>query len=478
MSAFPGDEFVEDELDYGEHPNRYCPGGLHPVHIDDLLDGGRYQIVHKLGYGASSTVWLARDILVEKYVALKIKEASTSKLHNEIEILKHISQSKSEHPGRIYSASALLLRQFWIKGPNGRHSALVFRVCGPSISRLYGWNIRLRTYFARRIAIQVTQGLAYLHSEGICHGDLTAENVLFQLTNFDSWPVEKLHAQLGSPRMLDIVPGPGRPRYVVDSAYFFKADPGLLTRNIIIIDHSESFFIESTPLQEPKYTNYYASPEVLFGWDVTFYSDIWAIGCLIYEMHSGNPLFHLAIQNPPLEAVSQIIEVLGVPPELWQSVQFNEDGYLERYGCENPVDLSTQDESFPLDTLVKNIEAERISLPTTYIQSNGRKESRRSRKNRRASVRFRAHIKTDPNILWKPFPSDRFAAIDLTEQSDLQIEPERLMSKEMTPLPKISAEESASLTDLLCKILRYEPQQRLSLEEIAQHTWLTAGWSK
>ena len=44
----------------------------------------------------------------------------------------------------------------------------------------------------------------------------------------------------------------------------------------------------------------------------------------------------------------------------------------------------------------------------------------------------------------------------------------------MMPLPKISAEESASLADLLSKILRYEPQQRISLEDITQHPWLTA----
>ena len=474
MSAFPDDEFVKDDLDYGEHPCRYCPGGLHPIHIDDQLDGDRYKIVHKLGYGASSTVWLARDKVLQKYIALKIKEAGISKSHNELEILNHISKYKSDHPGRIYSAASLLLRHFWIDGPNGRHLALVFQVCGPSISRLFDWNLRLRTYLARRIAVQVTQGLAYLHSSGICHGDLTAENVLFQLTNFDAWSEHKLHVQLGSPRILDIDQGTGRPRYLVDSAYFFKADPGLLTENIIIVDHSESFFIKSPPLQELRYTNYYAAPEVLFGWDVTVCSDIWAIGCLIYEMHSGTPLFYLAIENPPLEAVSQIIEVLGELPHLWKSVQFNEDGYLERDGCENPVDLSTQYQSFPLDVMVKDIEAERISLPTIDIQVMGGKASSKAWKDKPASSEIRAHIKNNPNLFWKPFPSARFAAIDLTEQSDCQRDIEDEISKNMMPLPKISAKESASLADLLSKILRYEPQQRSSLEDIIQHPWLTA----
>lgn len=106
------DIFVEDMLDNGEHPYRYRPGGLHPVHIDDRLDGDRYKIVHKLGFGDSSTVWLARDRVLQKYVALKIKEAGISEFHNELDTLKHFSKFKSDHPGRIYSAASLLLRHF------------------------------------------------------------------------------------------------------------------------------------------------------------------------------------------------------------------------------------------------------------------------------------------------------------------------------------------------------------------------------
>ena len=139
-------------------------GGLHPVHLGDLLDGSRYKVVHKLGHCASSTVWLARDRSLRKYVDVKIKESdiSNSKLQNELDILKHLSRATSDHPGRIYSAASLLLRYFWIDGPNGRHLALVFQVLGPSISQLNHWLIRLHTCLARNIVLQVTQGLEYL----------------------------------------------------------------------------------------------------------------------------------------------------------------------------------------------------------------------------------------------------------------------------------------------------------------------------
>lgn len=40
---------------------QYCPGGYHPIHLNDRLKGGQYEILHKLGFGAFATVWLARD---------------------------------------------------------------------------------------------------------------------------------------------------------------------------------------------------------------------------------------------------------------------------------------------------------------------------------------------------------------------------------------------------------------------------------
>ena len=44
-----------------EDAKRYEKGGYHPVHLHDELHDGRYKILHKLGFGISSTVWLAHD---------------------------------------------------------------------------------------------------------------------------------------------------------------------------------------------------------------------------------------------------------------------------------------------------------------------------------------------------------------------------------------------------------------------------------
>ena len=66
-------EWVED----------YKNGGLHPIHIGDYLSKGRYKIIRKLGYGAFSTVWLAKDyryfyvILNKLFIEAKITRDTT-----------------------------------------------------------------------------------------------------------------------------------------------------------------------------------------------------------------------------------------------------------------------------------------------------------------------------------------------------------------------------------------------------------------
>lgn len=44
-----------------ESLSRYRAGGYHPVTLGDTFKDGRYKVHHKLGWGGSSTVWLAYD---------------------------------------------------------------------------------------------------------------------------------------------------------------------------------------------------------------------------------------------------------------------------------------------------------------------------------------------------------------------------------------------------------------------------------
>ena len=173
---FPRDKgdgkYLFSTLHHVEDVERYEPGGFHPVHIGGRFRGKRYKVIHKLGAGGFSTVWLAWDTELSRYVSLKVVSADASKAcqDKELEIYRCIQQDSilSTHPGRNFVSSPL--DHFWFDGPNGSHICLVFQVLGPSMARLSCLECRLRKGVDRRTSWQVTQGLAYLHSLGICHG--------------------------------------------------------------------------------------------------------------------------------------------------------------------------------------------------------------------------------------------------------------------------------------------------------------------
>ena len=122
---------------YGvENVEMYRPGGLHPVRIGDAFCNGRYKILHKLGYGGASTVWLARDQsrAVERtpgsgsLVSLKIMSAEKSHEYETQNEDFHISNTlrkcyeASHHPGG--AICRIFWDQFTHEGPNGSHRVL------------------------------------------------------------------------------------------------------------------------------------------------------------------------------------------------------------------------------------------------------------------------------------------------------------------------------------------------------------------
>lgn len=82
-----------------EKPDRYRPGGYHPISIGDCLSG-RYDVVHKLGFGTYSTTWLARGRDMKKYVAIKIAIADADVPESKIFDTLALSEPSDEgHPG-------------------------------------------------------------------------------------------------------------------------------------------------------------------------------------------------------------------------------------------------------------------------------------------------------------------------------------------------------------------------------------------
>ncbi|RDL33876.1 uncharacterized protein BP5553_08244 [Venustampulla echinocandica] len=68
-----------------ENIEGYRPGGYHLVHIGDRWCDDRFEVIHKLGHGACSTVWLARDSKKQTNLAIKVLIAKASEDGNSTE---------------------------------------------------------------------------------------------------------------------------------------------------------------------------------------------------------------------------------------------------------------------------------------------------------------------------------------------------------------------------------------------------------
>jgi serine/threonine-protein kinase SRPK3 len=168
-----------------EDSEDYCKGGYHPVIVGEQFKDGKYTVVRKLGWGHFSTVWLSRDNVTQKHVALKVVRSAahyTETAIDEIKLLNKIVAAKPDHPGRKHVVS--LLDSFEHKGPNGTHVCMVFEVLGENLLGLIKrWNHRgIPMPLVKQITKQVLLGLDYLHREcGIIHTDLKPENVLIEI---------------------------------------------------------------------------------------------------------------------------------------------------------------------------------------------------------------------------------------------------------------------------------------------------------
>jgi serine/threonine-protein kinase SRPK3 len=94
-------------------------GGYHPVKPDDVFNK-RYVVLNKLGWGHFSTVWLTWDVILKRYVALKIVKSDrvyTETARDEIKLLSAVKRCDNKVPGK--AAIVELYDHFVHQGTNG-----------------------------------------------------------------------------------------------------------------------------------------------------------------------------------------------------------------------------------------------------------------------------------------------------------------------------------------------------------------------
>jgi len=125
--------------------------------------GTRYELVSVLGRGGMGIVYLARDTVLDREVALKIVERPSDDA-NEARILARL-----EHPGivPVHDFGEL---------PDGRLFYAMKRVRGDRLDR---WMASGRDLTDRLgVFLRVCDAVAFAHAHGVVHRDLKPENVM------------------------------------------------------------------------------------------------------------------------------------------------------------------------------------------------------------------------------------------------------------------------------------------------------------
>ncbi|KAI1747568.1 kinase-like protein [Xylaria castorea] len=275
----------------------YRPGGLHPIDMFDMLLDGRFEVCHKLGSGGIATVWLCYEKAVRKWKAIKINVADRSYDDSpELKVAKVLERSSDTSHLLENNHIAMPLETFWIEGPNGRHLCTVLPVLGP---RLSDWrHMSLGTDAARinSVCYQLTKGLDFLHSHEICHGDFRPQNILMQLkgNGLDDLEPEQLFDLLHYPARDEVLTlegkrSPHAPKWAVEPLWWSELRE-YISDNVALVDFGEAFE-ESQPPKSLGIPRVYAAPEVIYGGvPAGIGSDIWSLAYTIIETRTGMPL--------------------------------------------------------------------------------------------------------------------------------------------------------------------------------------------
>jgi serine/threonine protein kinase len=209
----------------------------------------RYELIRELGQGGMAIVYLARDLRHDRLVAIKVMRREVSAHSNSQRFLREIKvAARLQHP-HILSVHD--------SGTAGDELYYVMPfVEGQSLrERLADGPLDLEP--ALQIAREVADALDHAHRQGIIHRDIKPENILLTASN----------TQTGGHAVV--------------------ADFGI-ARAIETVDAGGSATATGTAVGSPAYM----SPEQALAWrDIDGRTDIYSLGCVLYEMLVGAPPF-------------------------------------------------------------------------------------------------------------------------------------------------------------------------------------------
>ncbi|KAB8222409.1 kinase-like domain-containing protein [Aspergillus novoparasiticus] len=285
-----------------EEVSRYNPQNFYPVYIGEVI-ASRYQVVSKLGYGTSSTVWLCRDLQSNDFVTLKVCTRGQRPEH-EISVSKHLENSNS-HPGK--SLVRLVLDSFEITGPYGKHVCLTYQPLGMSFTEFRNSlpDNKFSKDLTQRSIQLVLIALAFLHDNYVVHTDISSNNILQGNMN------SKILSQVEE----DELNRPS-PRKALDDRYIYYSRPMPVCASLPVVSDLGEARIGKQKHRGDIMPGIYRAPEVILDMDWDCKVDIWSTGAMVWDFVQDSHLF-FAKRNGRLDDeqhLAEMVSLMGPPP--------------------------------------------------------------------------------------------------------------------------------------------------------------------
>ncbi|KAK3304743.1 kinase-like domain-containing protein [Chaetomium strumarium] len=258
----------------------------------------------------------------------------------------------------------------------------------------------------------------------------------------ERWEEEQLDELFGPPQIQTVEfffpesPSPA-PEYVVIPVDFGDLPSNYLSTRLCIIDFDHAFSAENAPKQLSHIPYHYLAPENIFTLANGPPADVWALGCILFELRDSITLFDGFFGSSPLSTESRMCEVLGSLPQEWMALPF-EHGYPVHEPLQPGIEYRTvgdwtERHGFTLDTEVGRIREPRRPASVSKTASG------------------REWLCLHVPAFWDPAKREEFYA------------------RYLKPLGK---EDAALFTDLLSKVFNYNPQTRITTRQILTHPLL------
>jgi eukaryotic-like serine/threonine-protein kinase len=263
---------------------------------------GAYEVASSLGSGGMGEVYRARDTNLKRDVALKTLPPAVAndadrlaRFQREAEVLASLNHPNIAH---VYG----------LERSDGTTALAMELIEGATLDERISQG-RIPVEEALRIANQIADALEAAHERGIVHRDLKPSNIKLRPDGI----VKVL--DFGIAKALDTraTTGPG---------------PAALTTPAM----TEAGFVLGTAA--------YMSPEQARGKAVDRRTDIWAFGCVLYEMLSGRPAFLGEDVTTTLARVLQgSADLSALPPDVSASVRRTLELCFEKDARERIADV-------------------------------------------------------------------------------------------------------------------------------------------